>query len=159
MTGLLGCSYSDNSIHYFSEIRQSNSNTEQLAIAMKKIAPGINVYPDATGSARSTTSNKSDHQILRDHGFNVISKKANPPIIDRINALNRMLQDANGKIQMTVDPKCTYLIKDLEQVQRSRDGKIEKLKDITLSHAFDACSYYVALKHPVVQRLVTSSQW
>ena len=159
MTAVLGCSYSDGTIHYFDEIRQSNSNTDQLAIAMKKIAPGINVYPDATGSARSTTSNKSDHQILRDHGFNVISKKANPPIIDRINALNRMLVDANGKIRMTVDPKCTYLIKDLEQVQRSRDGKIDKTKDISLTHALDACSYYIALKYPVVQRLVTSSQW
>jgi hypothetical protein len=70
-----------------------------------------------------------------------------------------MLVDANGKIRMTVDPKCTYLIKDLEQVQRSRDGKIEKVKDITLTHAFDACSYYIAMKHPVVQRSVTSSQW
>ena len=159
MTAVLGCSYSDGTIHYFDEIRQSNSNTDQLAIAMKKIAPGINVYPDATGSARSTTSNKSDHQILRDHGFNVISKKANPPIIDRVNALNRMLVDANGKIRMTVDPKCTYLIKDLEQVQRSRDGKIDKTKDISLTHALDACSYYIALKYPVVQRLVTSSQW
>ena len=159
MTAVLGCSYSDGTIHYFDEIRLSNSNTDEMAKEMKKIAPGINVYPDATGSARSTTSNKSDHQILRDHGFNVISKKANPPIIDRINALNRMLQDANGKIRMTVDPKCKYLIKDLEQVQRSRDGKIEKVKDITLTHAFDACSYYIAMKHPVVKRLVTSSQW
>ena len=159
MTAVLGCSYSDGTIHYFDEIRLSNSNTDEMAKEMKKIAPGISVYPDATGSARSTTSNKSDHQILRDHGFNVISKKANPPIIDRINSLNRMLVDANGKIRMTVDPKCTYLIKDLEQVQRSRDGKIEKVKDITLTHAFDACSYYIAMKHPVVKRLVTSSQW
>jgi len=159
MTAVLGCEYSDGTIHYFDEIRQSNSNTEQLSLAMKKIAPSINTYPDSSGKNRSTTSNKSDHQILRDHGFNVISKKSNPPIIDRINSLNRMLVDANGKIRMTVDPKCTYLIKDLEQVQRSRDGKIEKVKDITLTHAFDACSYYIAMKHPVVKRLVTSSQW
>ena len=159
MTACLGCTYSDNSIHYFSEIRLSNSNTDELAREMKKIAPGITVYPDATGSARSTTSNKSDHQILRDHGFNVISRKNNPPIIDRLNSLNRMLTDANGKVRMTVDPKCIHLIKDLEQVQRSRDGKIEKLKDISLTHALDACSYYIALKHPVVQRLATSTQW
>jgi len=159
MTACLGCSYSDGTIHYFHEIRLSNSNTDEMAREMKKIAPGITVYPDATGSARSTTSNKSDHQILRDHGFNVISRKANPPIIDRLNALNRMLTDANGKVRMTVDPKCTHLIKDLEQVQRSRDGKIDKVKDISLTHALDACSYYIALKHPVVQRIATSTQW
>ena len=159
MTACLGCSYSDGTIHYFHEIRLSNSNTDEMAREMKKIAPGITVYPDATGSARSTTSNKSDHQILRDHGFNVISRKNNPPIIDRLNALNRMLTDANGKVRMTVDPKCIHLIKDLEQVQRSRDGKIDKVKDISLTHALDACSYYIALKHPVVQRIATSTQW
>jgi len=159
MTSILACSYSDGSIHYFHEIRQSNSNTEQTAQAMKKIAPNIDVYPDSAGRARSTTSNKSDHIILRDHGFNVIAKRANPPVRDRLNALNRMLQDANGKVRMTVDPNCKYLIKDLEQVQRSRDGKIEKLKDISLSHALDACSYYIAMKHPVVQRIAQSSEW
>ena len=159
MTACLGCSYSDGTIHYFHEIRLSNSNTDEMAREMKKIAPGITVYPDATGSARSTTSNRSDHQILRDHGFNVISRKANPPIIDRLNALNRMLLDANGKVRMTIDPSCQHLIKDLEQVQRSRDGKIEKLKDISLSHALDACSYYIALRHPIVKRIAVSHQW
>lgn len=159
MTAVLGCKYSDGTIHYFDEIRQSNSNTDQLALAMKRIAPSINVYPDSAGRARSTTSNKSDHIILRDHSYNVIAKKANPPIIDRLNALNRMLQDANGKVRMTVDPKCKYLIKDLEQVQRSRDGKIDKAKDISLTHALDACSYYIAMNHPVVQRIAQSSEW
>ena len=159
MTAVLACEYSDGTIHYFDEIRLSNSNTEQLAQAMKKVAPNINVFPDSSGRARSTTSNKSDHIILMDNGFNVIARKANPPIIDRLAALNRMLSDANGKVRMTVDPKCIYLIKDLEQVQRSRDGKIDKVKDISLTHALDACSYYIALKHPVVQRLATSTQW
>ena len=159
MTAVLGCKYSDGTIHYFDEIRQSNSNTDQLALAMNQVAPSINVYPDAAGRARSTTSNKSDHIILRDHGFNVIAKRANPPVRDRLNALNRMLQDANGKVRMTVDPKCKYLIKDLEQVQRSRDGKIDKAKDISLTHALDACSYYIAMNHPVVQRIAQSSEW
>ena len=159
MTAVLGCRYSDGTIHYFDEIRQSNSNTDQLALAMKQIAPNINVYPDSAGRSRSTTSNKSDHIILKDHSYNVIAKRANPPIIDRLNALNRMLQDANGKVRMTVDPKCKYLIKDLEQVQRSRDGKIDKTKDISLTHALDACSYYIAMKYPVVQRIAQSSEW
>ncbi len=159
MSAVLGCEYSDGSIHYFDEIRQSNSNTEQMAVEMKKIAPEINVYPDSAGSARSTTSNRSDHQILTDHKFNVIAKRANPPIIDRINALNRMLKDADGKIRMTVDPSCTYLIKDLERCQRDRAGKIEKNKDISLSHALDACSYYIALKHPIRKKTLGNQQW
>lgn len=158
MSCVLGCSYTDGTIHYFDEIRLENSNTEEMAREMKKIAPNAPVYPDAAGSARSTTSHRSDHQILRDHGFHVISKKANPPIIDRLNALNRMLKDANGRIRITVDPKCTYLIKDLEQVQRSRDGKIDK-SDIALTHMLDACSYYISYRHPIISRKPVSVEW
>jgi len=147
-----------NSIHYLNEIRLTNSNTEEMAKEMKKIAPNIPVYPDAAGRSRSTTSNRSDHQILKDHSFYIIAKKTNPPIIDRLNALNRMLKDANGKIRMTVDPKCVYLIKDLEQVQRTRDGKIDK-SDIKLTHMMDACSYYISYKYPVVKREAVSYEW
>ncbi len=138
-------------ISSFDEIRLPNSNTQMMANEMKKIAPYIPVYPDATGSARSTTSNRSDHQILRDNGFRVISKKANPSVIDRLNALNRMLKDANGKVRMTIDPKCTNLIKDLEQTQRTNDGRIDK-RDEKRSHFLDACSYYIAYKHSLINR-------
>ncbi len=158
MSAVLGCEYSNGTIHYFDEIRQTNSNTEEMAKAMMKIAPNIPVYPDAAGSARSTTSNRSDHSILKEFRFQVISKKANPPIKDRIMSLNRILKDANGRIRMTVDPKCIHLIKDLEQVQRSRDGKIDK-SNIALTHMFDACSYYIAYKYPIVNRMPVSVEW
>jgi len=158
MSAVLGCEYSDGTIHYFNEIRQTNSNTEEMAKAMNKIAPHVPVYPDASGSSRSTTSNRSDHVILKDFHFQVVAKKANPPVIDRLNALNRMLKDANNKVRMTVDSKCTYLIKDLEQVQRSRDGRIDK-SDIALTHMFDACSYYIAYKYPIVNRTPISVEW
>jgi len=158
MSSVLGCEYSDGTIHYFKEIRLTNSNTEEMARAMKKIAPNIPTFPDSAGSARSTTSNRSDHQILKDHGFQVIARKANPPIIDRLNALNRILKDANGKVRMTIDPRCVNLIKDLEQVQRSRDGKIDK-SDIALTHMLDACSYYIAYRHPIVNRQPMSVEW
>ena len=158
MSAVLGCEYSNGTIHYFDEIRQTNSNTEEMAKAMVKIAPNVPVYPDAAGSARSTTSNRSDHSILKEFRFQVISKKANPPIKDRIMSLNRLLNDANGKIRMTVDPKCIHLIKDLEQVQRSRDGKIDK-SNIALTHMFDACSYFIAYKYPIVNRMPVSVEW
>ena len=158
MSAVLGCEFSDGTIHYLDEIRQTNSNTEEMAKAMKATAPNIPVYPDSAGSARSTTSNRSDHMILKDYSFYVIAKKANPPVIDRLNALNRMLKDAKGRVRMTVDSKCIHLIKDLEQVQRSRDGKIDK-SDIALTHMIDACSYYIAYRHPIISRIPTSVEW
>ena len=159
MTAVLACQYTDGTIHYFDEIRQSNSNTELMAKEMKKRYPDVvNVFPDPAGSARSTTSHRSDHQILRDHGYKVSARKAHPSHRDRLNALNRKLIDATGKVGMTVDPKCKYLIKDLEQVQRDKKGGIDK-SNIELTHALDACSYPIEYKFPLVRTIGKSIQW
>ena len=158
MTATFACQYTDGTIHFFDEIRLKNRNTEELSIAMKKIAPGIEVYPDPAGKARSTTSRRSDHQILRDHGFFIRAKKSHPSHIDRLNALNRKLRDAEGNIGMTVDPSCTYLIKDLEQCQRDKRGGLDK-SQIELTHALDACSYAIAHKFPIRRMVGKSMNW
>ena len=158
MTAVLACQFSDGTIHYYNEIRIKNSNTEEMARKMKAIEPKIEVYPDPSGSARSTTSNKSDHQILRDFGFIIRAKKSHPSHIDRLNALNRKLLDADGNVTMTIDPKCVYLIKDLEQVQRDKKGGIDK-SQIELTHSLDACSYAISYKFPVVSNASRTMKW
>ena len=159
MTAVLACEYTDGTVHYFDEIRQSNSNTESMAKAMKAKHPQVNiVYPDPAGSARSTTSHRSDHAILRGYGYSVRAKKSHPSHIDRLNALNRKLVDASGNVGMTVEPKCKYLIKDLEQVQRDKRGGIDK-SNIELTHALDACSYAIEYKFPVIKRVGLSQSW
>ena len=158
MSAVLACQYTDGTIHYFDEIRLKNSNTDQMARRMKQIAPNIEVYPDPAGSARSTTSNRSDHHILRDHGFIIRARKAHPSHIDRLNALNRKLLDAEGGVTMTVDPKCVHLIKDLEQVQRDKKGGIDK-SQIDLTHSLDACSYAIAYKFPIMSRATKIMEW
>ena len=159
MSAVLGCIYGDGTIHYFDEIRQNNSSTEMLCKEMKDKWPKAKeIYPDPAGSARSTTSHRSDHQILKDNNYNVYARKAHPSHRDRLNALNRKLKDANGKVRMTIDPKCKHLIKDLEQVQRDRNGGIDK-SNIELTHSLDAASYLIEYKWPIVQRVATSIQW
>lgn len=158
MTAVLACQYTDGTIHYYDEVRLKNSNTEEMARKMKAIEPNIEVYPDPAGSARSTTSNRSDHHILRDYGFLIRSKKSHPSHIDRLNALNRKLLDADGNVTMTIDPKCNYLIKDLEQVQRDKKGGIDKTQ-IELTHSLDACSYAIAYKFPVISRASRTMEW
>jgi len=158
MSAVIGCVYTDGTIHYYDEIRQTNSNTEAMSRDMKSKWGLHPVFPDASGKNRSTTSNRSDHQILRDNGFQVTAKTANPPVKDRLSALNRMLLDAKDRVKMTVDPSCTYLIKDLEQTQRDKKGGIDK-SNYELSHMLDACSYYIEYKHPIVQRVGTSISW
>ena len=158
MSAVLACQYPDGTIHYYDEIRLKNSNTEQMARKMKAIEPNIEVYPDPAGSARSTSSNRSDHHILRDYGFLIRAKKAHPSHIDRLNALNRKLLDAEGNVTMTIDPKCKYLIKDLEQVQRDKKGGIDK-SNMELTHSLDACSYAIAYKFPVISKASRIMKW
>ena len=59
---------------------------------------------------------------------------------------------------MTVDPKCNYLIKDLEQCQRDKNGSLDK-SDAALSHALDACSYLIDMKWPIERKVGKSVQW
>ncbi len=158
MTAVLACQFTDGTIHYFDEIRLKNSNTEELAIKMKQIAPNIECYPDPAGNSRSTVSRRSDHQILRDHGFLIRAKKAHPSHIDRLNALNRKLKDAEGHIGLTVDPKCVNLIKDFEQCQRDSKGGLDK-SQIELTHALDAATYAISYKFPIVRKLSSSIKW
>ena len=158
MTAVLACQYTDGTIHYFNEVVLKNSNTEEMARKMKAIAPNIEVYPDPAGKARSTTSNRSDFAILQEFSFLIRAKKSHPSHIDRLNALNRKLLDAEGNVTMTVDPKCVYLIKDLEQVQRDKKGGIDK-SQLELTHALDACSYAIAYKFPVVSKASKIMKW
>ena len=144
MTAVLMCENTAGEIYVFDEIGLQNSNTFELAQRMKQIAPGLPVYPDPAGRARTSNSTKSDHIILQEAGFTVISKKANPTQKDRMNALNRMLEDATGKHKLFVNPKCKNLIRDLE-LCTLENGQI--LKTETLSHFLDGLMYPIEYRY------------
>ena len=138
MTAILMCENTAGEVYVFDEIGLQNSNTFELSKIMKEIAPGLPVYPDPAGKARTSNSTKSDHRILQEAGFTVISKKANPTQKDRLNVLNKMLQDATGKVRLFINPKCKNLIRDLE-LCTLENGQI--LKTETLSHFLDGICY------------------
>lgn len=158
MSAVFACEYTDGTVHYFDEIRQMNSNTESMAKEMLKKWGLHPTFPDPAGRARSTTSNRSDHAILREFGYPVYARRAHPAVKDRLACLNKKLLDAKDKVGMTVDPKCKYLIKDLEQCQRDKRGGIDKSNQ-ELSHMIDACSYLLEMKFPIVQKIGTSVLW
>ena len=157
-SAVFACEYTDGTVHYFDEIRQMNSNTESMAKEMLKKWGLHPTFPDPAGRARSTTSNRSDHAILREFGYPVYARRAHPAVKDRLACLNKKLLDAKDKVGMTVDPKCKYLIKDLEQCQRDKRGGIDKSNQ-ELSHMIDACSYLLEMKFPVVKKIGTSVLW
>lgn len=107
------------------------------------------VYGDASGAAMQTTGS-SDYEVIRSF-FAARMKKvtyrvppSNPAVRDRVSGLNARLRNANGEVRLLVDPKCTELIGDFEQVAYREDStQIDKEKDRRRTHLSDALGYLV----------------
>jgi phage terminase large subunit len=77
----------------------------------------IVVYPDASGDSRKTSSDKTDHQIIKNAGFVLISGKSNPSVKDRINIVNMAFKDNQNKIKYFVNcNNCPSYAESLEQL-------------------------------------------
>lgn len=143
-------------IHYIDEIViGNNAYTELMAQRLKERYPAIrDVYPDPTGSSRSTSFRRTNHEILREAGYVIHAHRHAPEHIDRLNAFNRMLMDASGRQRIWISAKCKTLIRDCERAQRLPDGGIDKRAHDP--HALDAGSYVVEYCYPVTSRAVTT---
>lgn len=136
------------------EIMIYNSNTEEVAEEIERrywrYVPRLTVYPDPAGATGSTKSaGKSDIDILMDKGFRRIKyRRKHPSVVDRINAVNRMLRDAKGQVRMFVDPKCTNLIESFEKVLY-KEGTREIDKKPSIEHITDAIGYPIEYEFPV----------
>lgn len=118
-------------LYIVDELYLTNSNTFQAAKEIIRRFPTryLQVVADETGNRRRTSSNQTDHEIIRRAGLELVDFK-NPTVKDRHNNLNRLF-DRN---YIKINPKCTNLIKDLEQLTHDND-------DDMLSHISDALGY------------------
>jgi PBSX family phage terminase large subunit len=140
-------------IHVEKEIRLKNAGTYDLVEHLKKIYPAIKVYPDSSGSARKTSAPHTDHDIMKMAGFQVLSPRANPPVKDRVNSVNRLLREG----RLTVDGSCKYTIMDLEQ-NVWRNQQIDT-RDPEHGHMLDALGYGCSWLMPIVPKTVGYSRW
>ena len=156
-------------VHFIDEF-QGSADTETLAVSIKaRFWPNYNnpqspeyhkkickiyVYPDATGGARKTSApvGQTDLSILSSHGFVVLTGgKVNPPIVDSVACVNRMLKTAAGTTSMYVSSKCKGLISSLERTVwvdgNSDTATIDKSKG--QEHFSDACRYPISYLFPI----------
>jgi hypothetical protein len=118
------------------------------------------IYGDATGNERHAQSKRSNYQIILNHmrqyalplALKVPEK--NPPVADRINAVNQALIGLEGEISLFIDPACEQLCKDLDQVVYGKNNKIKKVtnRDDTQfwrTHLSDALGYWISYEAPV----------
>jgi len=155
--------------HFIDELKGA-ADTETLAVSIKaKFWPNWNnpqspeyhkkickiyVYPDATGGARKTSApvGQTDLSILASHGFVVLtSGKVNPPIVDSVACVNRMLLTAAGTTAMYVSSKCSGIIASLERTTwvdgNSDTATIDKSKGE--EHFSDSVRYPISYLFPI----------
>jgi len=111
----------------------------------------VYIYPDASGGSRKTVNaSESDLALLKAAGFIVRAKPSNPPVKDRILAMNT----AFDKRRLWVnDQACPVLAEALEQQPYDKNGEPDKTTGH--DHPNDAQGYFVHWTLPVVKPVHT----
>ncbi len=127
--------------------------TERMVSTIKQKYPNSEyvAYPDATGIRRGSSSMFSDIDIIRKGGIKVKALKSNPPVIDRVNAVNKAL-DGN----LIIDTKCKALIQDLEKVVNKQGTREIDKSNKELTHMSDALGYAVHWEKPILKQTLGS---
>jgi hypothetical protein len=149
-----------NQLHFLDEIVLENSNTVEMADAIRGWVNrsqfpnrAVNVYPDPSGNQRRSNApvGQTDFTILRTARFNVVHAPAAIPIVDRVNEVNALLCNSAGERRMFVHPRCKALVKGLEGVTY-KEGTSVPDKSLNIEHATDAAAYLVHEEFPIIQR-------
>jgi hypothetical protein len=119
-------------------------DTDALAQEIRRRYPDrrIYVYPDASGSARSTTNaSLTDISILESYGFSNQSPRSNPRVTDRVASVQALLENGKGEIRLQVAAHCKRTIECLELQSYTERGEPDK--ETGYDHMNDALGYLV----------------
>lgn len=142
-------------LYVVDEILIYGSNTQELCDEIKVRYPNNRVimYPDASGG-HGSSKGTSDHNILRQNGFEVKSPRRNPPVVDRINAVNAALLNASNVSKLHIAKSCKHVIECLEKQTYKGDNR-QPDKASGFDHMNDSLGYLVVglmpIKRPVTQ--------
>ncbi len=145
----------DGTVHVVDEIVMFSSNTQEVYEELERRywekLNQVTIYPDPAGAYRGHGRGESDLDILRNDGAGFTRmryRRKHPRIADRVNAVNRMLKTASGKIGLRIDHKCKGLIQSLEQtIYKEGSREVDKAKSV--EHSADALGYCIELEFPV----------
>ena len=118
-------------------------DTDQLGAEIRRRYPDHRIYgyPDASGGNRSTNATQTDIQILETYGISNQSPRANPPVRDRVAAVQALLENGKGQIRLQVSETCKRMIECLELQCYTEKGEPDK--DGGHDHMNDALGYLV----------------
>ena len=118
-------------------------DTDALAQEIRRRFPDRRVYayPDASGGNRSTNASQTDIQILESYGFTNQSPRSNPPVRDRVAAVQALLENGKGEVRLQVAANCKRTIECLELQSYTEKGDPDK--DAGYDHMNDGLGYLV----------------
>ena len=122
------------------------------AIKARYVGHAIYVYPDSSGgSRRSVNASESDIALLRQAKFSVLAPPANPPVKDRVLALNQMIHSESKRRLLVNIDRCPSFVEGLEKQAYDKNGEPDKTSGF--DHVNDAAGYFVAYKFPILSRV------
>jgi len=155
MHGLL-VQFKENNFYVLREFYARRASVVELCGMIHEMLPDVpmfQVYGDATGRSEWSGIGKSNYYILQEtmsklgHRLSLRVPKANPQVQDRVNAMNSALRSVDGHTNLYIDPSCTELIEDFEQMSWTELGGITQY-DKKRSHSSDALGYLVNAIRP-----------
>ena len=140
----------ENHLHIVQEIVISGATTHDLVAEIRRKYPRnrVEVFPDASGAQRRTSTSDTDHIILKNAGYTLRVRGTNPAVLDRIAAVNSRLKSTTGGVHITVNKNCRKLIKGLG-AQVYKEGTRVPDKDSGLDHLNDAFGYMINWMWPI----------
>lgn len=110
------------------------------------------LHPDASGAKSTTNASQSDIAILSQAGYHVVAPPSNPPVRDRINAVNSLL--AHEKLRINTD-KCPNLALAFESQGYTDKGEPEKAdKHPAFDDWVDSAGYFINSRWPVRKPII-----
>ncbi len=141
--------------HVLDSIEVLTSNTEEMGTELRARYPGrrIIVCPDPSGRARKTSApvGQTDFTILERLGFELRAPRAAPLVVDRINNVQAMLLNSEGRRRVKVHPRAQTLIRSLDGLTY-KEGTSVPDKTLGLDHTADAFGYLLWSEFNVLAR-------
>lgn len=134
--------------HVVGELAKLRDTPHLISVVKDRYAGHpVYIYPDASGSSRKTVkASESDLSLLRGAGFTVRAKSTNPPVKDRILALNA----GYSKRRLWVNDSRAPTFADAQE-QQVYDKNGEPDKTAGHDHHNDAEGYFAHWVMPIVK--------
>lgn len=146
-----------NKLLVFNEVHKRHTNTmetlDYLASQYQEHLAGWEFIGDASARAKKTSAETSDYVQIKNHtGFEgrvlVNYSTSNPSLVDRFAACNALFHNAKGEYNCLIDPRCKYLIKDLDGRQWKPGTRLPDDNGDS-GHMSDSLGYVIYRKFPL----------